>query len=50
MNLSDLIKHLKILVPIAKAVPILGSKVEGSLEAAIQVMEAAEVSVALWTL
>jgi hypothetical protein len=45
MRLGDLIYHLKTLVPIAKAVPILGSRVEGSLEAAIKIAEATEVIV-----
>jgi hypothetical protein len=43
MELVDIIYHLKTLIPIAKAVPVLGSRVEGSLEAAIKVAEAAEV-------
>lgn len=47
MKLSDLIEQLKPLVPIAEAVPILGSRVKGSIEAAIKVAEMAEVSNAL---
>jgi hypothetical protein len=42
MQLNDLIEHLETLVPIVKAVPILGSRVEGSLETAIKIAEAAE--------
>jgi hypothetical protein len=43
MQLRDLIKHLKALVPIARTIPVLGSQVEGSIEAALVVAEAAEV-------
>jgi hypothetical protein len=43
MAVSDLIRGLEILVPIAKAVPVLGAPVEGSLEAAIKIMQYAEV-------
>jgi hypothetical protein len=43
MAVSDLIRGLEILVPIAKAVPVLGTPVEGSLEAAIKILQYAEV-------
>jgi hypothetical protein len=42
-SLDALVEILKGLVPIAKAVPILGPTVEGSLEATIQVIEFTQV-------
>jgi hypothetical protein len=41
--MEDIIRSLKVLVPIAKAVPVLGSRVEGSLEAAIHILEMVQV-------
>jgi uncharacterized protein (UPF0210 family) len=43
MALEDLIKTLELLVPIAKAVPVLGSPVEGSLETAVKILRFAQV-------
>jgi hypothetical protein len=43
MALDEAIDILKVLVPIAKAVPILGAPVEGSLEALSKVLEFAQV-------
>jgi hypothetical protein len=43
MALDELINSLKVLVPIAKAVPKLGPPVEGSLEALITILELAKV-------
>jgi hypothetical protein len=42
MALEEAIKILKVLVPIAKAVPILDAPVEGSLEALINILEFAQ--------
>jgi hypothetical protein len=43
MALEDLIKTLELLVPIAKTVPVLGSPVEGSLDAAVKILRFAQV-------
>jgi hypothetical protein len=43
MALEEAIDILKVLVPIAKAVPILGVPVEGSLEALSKIIEFAQV-------
>jgi hypothetical protein len=43
MSFEGWIKTLEILIPIAKAVPLLGSPVEGSLEAAIKILQFAQV-------
>jgi hypothetical protein len=43
MSIEDWIKTLELLVPIAKAVPLLGSPVEGSLEAAVKILQLAQV-------
>jgi hypothetical protein len=43
MALEDLIKTLELLVPIAKAVPVLGAPVEGTLEAAVKILQLAQV-------
>jgi hypothetical protein len=43
-GLDILIETLELLVPIAKAVPALGSTIEGALEAAIKVIKFAKVS------
>jgi hypothetical protein len=43
MQLSDILGQLEILVPIAKAVPVFGAPVEGSLEAAIRILRYATV-------
>jgi hypothetical protein len=43
MALDEAIDILKVLVPIAKAVPILGAPVEGSLEALSKILEFAQV-------
>jgi hypothetical protein len=43
MALEDWIKTLELLVPIAKAVPVLGAPVEGSLEAAVKILQFAQV-------
>jgi hypothetical protein len=43
-RLDILIESLELLVPIAKAVPALGSMIEGALEAAIKVIKFAKVS------
>jgi hypothetical protein len=48
-SLDALVEILKSLVPIAKAVPILGPTVEGSLEAAIRVIEFTQVSYPTYT-
>jgi hypothetical protein len=42
-TLDAFVETLKVLVPIAKAVPLLGSSVEGSLEAAITIIESSQV-------
>jgi hypothetical protein len=42
MALDEAIDILKVLVPIAKAVPILGAPVEGSLEALSKILEFAQ--------
>jgi hypothetical protein len=42
-TLDTFVETLELLVPIAKAVPILGSTVEGSLEAAIKVIQFTQV-------
>jgi hypothetical protein len=42
MALDEVIDVLKVLVPIAKAVPILGAPVEGSLEALSKILEFAQ--------
>jgi hypothetical protein len=41
--LDTLVETLELLVPIAKAVPALGSTIEGVLEAAIKVIKFAQV-------
>jgi hypothetical protein len=43
MALDEAIDILNVLVPIAKAVPILGAPVEGSLEALSKILEFAQV-------
>jgi hypothetical protein len=43
MALDEVIDILNVLVPIAKAVPILGAPVEGSLEALSKILEFAQV-------
>jgi hypothetical protein len=43
MALDEAIDILKVLVPIAKAVPVLGAPVEGSLEALSKILEFAQV-------
>jgi hypothetical protein len=43
MALDEIINSLKVLVPIAKAVPVLGARYEGSLEALITILELAKV-------
>jgi hypothetical protein len=43
MALDEAIDILKVLVPIAKAVPVLGAPVEGSLEALSKILELAQV-------
>jgi hypothetical protein len=43
MSLEGWIKTLELLIPIAKAVPVLGSPVEGSLEAAVKILRFAQV-------
>jgi hypothetical protein len=42
-TLDAFVETLKVLVPIAKAVPLLGPCVEGSLEAAITIIESSQV-------
>jgi hypothetical protein len=42
MALEEAISILKVLVPIAKAVPVLGAPVEGSLEALSKILEFAQ--------
>jgi hypothetical protein len=42
MAIGDWIKTLELLVPIAKAVPVLGAPVEGSLEAAVKILQFAQ--------
>jgi hypothetical protein len=44
LNLGPGIDGLEVLAPIAKAVPILGASVEGSLEALKQILQYTEVS------
>jgi hypothetical protein len=43
MALEGLIQTLELLIPIAKAIPLLGSPVEGSLEAAVKIVQLAQV-------
>jgi hypothetical protein len=42
MSLESWINTLELLLPIAKAVPVLGSPVEGSLEAAVKILQFAQ--------
>jgi hypothetical protein len=44
INIGLLIDNLEVLVPMAKAVPVLGAPVKGALEAVKQVLKYAEVS------
>jgi hypothetical protein len=44
IDLGLLIDALKILTPIAEAIPVLGASVKGSLEAATRILEYAQVS------
>jgi hypothetical protein len=44
VNIGILIDGLEVLVPVAKAVPVLGAPVEGALEAVKQILKYAEVS------
>jgi hypothetical protein len=43
MPLENLLKVIEFLVPVAKAIPILGSSVEGSLEAVKEIVVLAQV-------
>jgi hypothetical protein len=43
MSLEEALEILEVLVPIAKAVPILGAPVEGSLEALSKILKFAQV-------
>jgi hypothetical protein len=44
INVGLLIDGLEVLVPVAKAVPVMGAPFEGALEAAKQILKYAEVS------
>jgi hypothetical protein len=44
IDIGVLIDGLEVLVPVAKAVPVLGAPVEGALEAVKQILKYAEVS------
>jgi hypothetical protein len=44
VNVGLLIDGLEVLVPVAKAVPVLGAPVEGALEAVKKILKYAEVS------
>jgi hypothetical protein len=44
LNVGLLIDGLEVLVPVAKAVPVLGAPVEGALEAVKKILKYAEVS------
>jgi hypothetical protein len=44
INVGLLIDGLEVLVPVAKAVPVLGAPVEGALEAVKKILKYAEVS------
>jgi hypothetical protein len=50
MALEDAVAILEVLVPIAKAVPVLGAPVEGSLEALKKILEFAQARQAVETL
>jgi hypothetical protein len=43
MALEDWIETLELLIPIARAVPVLGPPVEGSLEAAMKILQFTQV-------